>query len=148
MDSSEPDYSKFDMDFTPFVTVKRTELEAIAAYIGKDESRKTLTSALQELSPELSSTAMIKDPYDYIVLVAKLIERRKVLTNSRNRLEILLQDLLAKSREKLGDEQVSDRLAAWLSKYKLKTNSEVETVSQVSDILTIEKLTTSLNSLL
>ena len=89
MDSSEPDYSKFDMDFTPFVTVKRTELEAIAAYIGKDESRKTLTSALQELSPELSSTAMIKDPYDYIVLVAKLID-------STASAEIASSDLAAK----------------------------------------------------
>ena len=148
MDSSEPDYSKFDMDFTPFVTVKRTELEAIAAYIGKDESRKTLTSALQELSPELSSTAMIKDPYDYIVLVAKLIERRKVLTNSRNRLEILLQDLLAKLREKLGDEQVSDRLAAWLAKYNSRTSAQIETASQIANIAVIEKLLEGMRGLL
>ena len=43
---------------------------------------------------------------------------------------------------------VSDRLAFWLAKYKARTNSEVQSVAQILDIATVEKLINSLKTLL
>jgi hypothetical protein len=146
------DLSKFESDFSPYICTKQTELELIAAYVGKDEAQKILTTALQEIGeispPVVTSTAMIKDPYDYILLAGKLVEKRKTLVNQRKELDSELKQNLTLLEVKLGEIPVSERLAAWLSKYKLRTGSEVETVSQIADILTIEKLITSLKSLL
>jgi hypothetical protein len=91
---------------------------------------------------------MIKDPYDYILLAGKLVEKRKGLVNQRKDLDTELKENLTLLEAKLGEIPVSDRLAAWLSKYKLRTGSEIETVSQIADIATIEKLISSLKSLL
>jgi hypothetical protein len=139
-------------DFSQFIIAKQTELELIAAYVGKDESQKILTTALQEIGeispPVVTTTAMIKDPYDYILLAGKLVEKRKTLVNQRKDLDTELKENLTLLEAKLGEIPVSDRLAAWLSKYKLRTGSEVETVSQIADITTIEKLISSLKSLL
>jgi hypothetical protein len=139
-------------DFSQFIIAKQTELELIAAYVGKDESQKILTTALQEIGeispPVVTTTAMIKDPYDYILLAGKLVEKRKTLVNQRKDLDTELKENLTLLEAKLGEIPVSDRLAAWLSKYKLRTGSEVETVSQIADIATIEKLISSLKSLL
>jgi hypothetical protein len=139
-------------DFSQYITAKDTELEAIAAYIGKDEAQKILTIALQEIGeispPVVTTTAMIKDPYDYILLAGKLVEKRKTLVNQRKDLDNELKQNLTLLEAKLGEIPVSDRLAAWLSKYKLRTGSEVESVSQIADIATIEKLISSLKSLL
>jgi hypothetical protein len=146
------DLSKFESDFSPYICTKQTELELIAAYVGKDEAQNILTTALQEIGeispPVVTSTAMIKDPYDYILLAGKLVEKRKTLVNQRKELDSELKQNLTLLEVKLGEIPVSERLAAWLSKYKLRTGSEVETVSQIADILTIEKLITSLKSLL
>jgi hypothetical protein len=146
------DLSKFESGFSQYITAKDTELEAIAAYIGKDEAQKILTIALQEIGeispPVVTTTAMIKDPYDYILLAGKLVEKRKGLVNQRKDLDTELKEHLTLLEAKLGEIPVSDRLAAWLSKYKLRTGSEVETVSQIADIATIEKLISSLKSLL
>ena len=146
------DLSKFESGFSQYITAKDTELEAIAAYIGKDEAQKILTIALQEIGeispPVVTTTAMIKDPYDYILLAGKLVEKRKTLVNQRKDLDTELKQNLTLLEAKLGEIPVSDRLAAWLSKYKLRTGSEVETVSQIADITTIEKLISSLKSLL
>ena len=146
------DLSKFESGFSQYITAKDTELEAIAAFIGKDESQKILTTALQEIGeispPVVTTTAMIKDPYDYILLAGKLVEKRKGLVNQRKDLDNELKENLTLLESKLGEIPVSDRLAAWLSKYKLRTGSEVETVSQITDIATIEKLISSLKSLL
>jgi ribosomal protein L10 len=139
-------------DFSQYITAKDTELEAIAAYIGKDEAQKILTIALQEIGeispPVVTTTAMIKDPYDYILLAGKLVEKRKTLVNQRKDLDNELKENLTLLEAKLGEIPVRERLAAWLSKYKLRTGSEVETVSQIADIATIEKLISSLKSLL
>jgi hypothetical protein len=146
------DLSKFESDFSPYICTKQTELELIAAYIGKDEAQKILTIALQEIGeispPVVTTTAMIKDPYDYILLAGKLVEKRKTLVNQRKDLDTELKENLTSLESKLGEIPVSDRLAAWLSKYKLRTGSEVESVSQIADITTIEKLISSLKSLL
>jgi len=146
------DLSKFESDFSPYICTKQTELELIAAYVGKDETQKILITALQEIGdispPVVTSTAMIKDPYDYILLAGKLVEKRKTLVNQRKDLDNKLKENLTLLEAKLGEIPVSDRLAAWLSKYKLRTGSEVETVSQIADIATIEKLISSLKSLL
>jgi hypothetical protein len=146
------DLSKFESDFSPYICTKQTELELIAAYIGKDEAQKILTIALQEIGgispPVVTATAMIKDPYDYILLAGKLVEKRKGLVNQRKDLDNELKEHLTLLEAKLGEIPVSDRLAGWLSKYKLRTGSEVETVSQIADIATIEKLISSLKSLL
>jgi hypothetical protein len=145
------DLSKFESDFSPYICTKQTELELIAAYIGKDEAQKILTIALQEIGgispPVVTATAMIKDPYDYILLAGKLVEKRKGLVNQRKDLDTELKEHLTLLEAKLGEIPVSDRLAAWLSKYKLRTGSEVESVSQIADIATIEKLISSLKSL-
>jgi ribosomal protein L10 len=139
-------------DFSQYITAKDTELEAIAAYIGKDEAQKILTIALQEIGeispPVVTTTAMIKDPYDYILLAGKLVEKRKTLVNQRKDLDNELKENLTLLEAKLGEIPVRERLAAWLSKYRLRTGSEVETVSQIADISTIEKLISSLKSLL
>jgi hypothetical protein len=144
--------SNFPFDFSNYITSVKTELELIAAYIGKDEAQKILTTALQEIGeispPVVTATAMIKDPYDYILLAGKLVEKRKGLVNQRKDLDSELKQNLTLLEAKLGEIPVSDRLAAWLSKYKLRTCSEVETVSQIADIATIEKLISSLKSLL
>jgi hypothetical protein len=144
--------SNFPFDFSNYITSVKTELELIAAYIGKDEAQKILTIALQEIGeispPVVTTTAMIKDPYDYILLAGKLVEKRKTLVNQRKDLDNELKQNLTLLEAKLGEIPVSDRLAAWLSKYKLRTGSEVETVSQIADIATIEKLISSLKSLL
>jgi hypothetical protein len=146
------DLSKFESGFSQYITAKDTELELIAAYVGKDESQKILTTELQEIGeispPVVTTTAMIKDPYDYILLAGKLVEKRKGLVNQRKDLDTELKENLTLLEAKLGEIPVSDRLAAWLSKYKLRTGSEVETVSQIADIATIEKLISSLKSLL
>jgi ribosomal protein L10 len=146
------DLSKFDTDYTQYITSVKTELEAIAAYIGKDEAQKILTIALQEIGeispPVVTTTAMIKDPYDYILLAGKLVEKRKTLVNQRKDLDNELKENLTLLEAKLGEIPVRERLAAWLSKYRLRTGSEVETVSQIADISTIEKLISSLKSLL
>ncbi len=146
------DLSKFESGFSQYITAKDTELEAIAAYVGKDEAQKIITTALQEIGeispPVVTTTAMIKDPYDYILLAGKLVEKRKTLVNQRKDLDNELKENLTLLEAKLGEIPVSDRLAAWLSKYKLRTGSEVETVSQITDITTIEKLISSLKSLL
>jgi hypothetical protein len=139
-------------DFSPYICTKQTELELIAAYVGKDEAQKILITALQEIGeispPVVTTTAMIKDPYDYILLAGKLVEKRKGLVNQRKDLDNELKQNLTLLEAKLGEIPVSDRLAAWLSKYKLRTGSEVESVSQIADIATIEKLISSLKSLL
>jgi hypothetical protein len=144
--------SNFPFDFSNYITSVKTELELIAAYVGKDESQKILTIALQEIGeispPVVTTTAMIKDPYDYILLAGKLVEKRKGLVNQRKDLDNELKQHLTSLEAKLGEIPVRDRLAAWLSKYKLRTGSEVESVSQIADIATIEKLITSLKSLL
>jgi hypothetical protein len=146
------DTNTLSPDFSQFIIAKQTELELIAAYIGKDEAQKILTTALQEIGeispPVMTATAMIKDPYDYILLAGKLVEKRKGLVNQRKDLDSELKQNLTLLEAKLGEIPVSDRLAAWLSKYKLRTGSEVETVSQIADIATIEKLISSLKSLL
>jgi len=146
------DTNTLSPDFSQFIIAKQTELEAIAAFIGKDEAQKILTTALQEIGeispPVVTTTAMIKDPYDYILLAGKLVEKRKGLVNQRKDLDNELKQHLTSLEAKLGEIPVSDRLAAWLSKYKLRTGSEVESVSQIADIATIEKLITSLKSLL
>jgi hypothetical protein len=146
------DTNTLSPDFSQFIIAKQTELELIAAYIGKDEAQKILTTALQEIGeispPVMTATAMIKDPYDYILLAGKLVEKRKGLVNQRKDLDSELKQNLTLLEAKLGEIPVSDRLAAWLSKYKLRTGSEVETVSQIADITTIEKLISSLKSLL
>jgi hypothetical protein len=139
-------------DFSQFIIAKQTELELIAAYVGKDEAQKIITTALQEIGeispPVVTTTAMIKDPYDYILLAGKLVEKRKTLVNQRKDLDNELKEHLTLLEAKLGGIPVRDRLAAWLSKYKLRTGSEVESVSQIADITTIEKLISSLKSLL
>lgn len=144
--------SNFPFDFSNYITSVKTELELIAAYIGKDEAQKILTTALQEIGeispPVVTTTAMIKDPYDYILLAGKLVEKRKGLVNQRKDLDAELKENLTLLEAKLGEIPVRDRLAAWLSKYKLRTGSEVESVSQIADIATIEKLISSLKSLL
>ena len=144
--------SNFPFDFSNYITSVKTELELIAAYIGKDEAQKILTTALQEIGeispPVVTATAMIKDPYDYILLAGKLVEKRKGLVNQRKDLDTELKENLTSLESKLGEIPVSDRLSAWLSKYKLRTGSEVESVSQIADIATIEKLISSLKSLL
>jgi hypothetical protein len=144
--------SNFPFDFSNYITSVKTELELIAAYIGKDEAQKILTTALQEIGeispPVVTTTAMIKDPYDYILLAGKLVEKRKGLVNQRKDLDNEFKENLTLLEAKLGEIPVSDRLAAWLSKYKLRTGSEVESVSQIADITTIEKLISSLKSLL
>ncbi len=146
------DTNTLSPDFSQFIIAKQTELGLIAAFIGKDESQKILTTALQEIGeispPVVTTTAMIKDPYDYILLAGKLVEKRKGLVNQRKDLDNELKQHLTSLEAKLGEIPVSDRLAAWLSKYKLRTGSEVESVSQIADIATIEKLITSLKSLL
>jgi hypothetical protein len=146
------DLSKFESGFSQYITAKDTELEAIAAYVGKDEAQKIITTALQEIGeispPVVTTTAMIKDPYDYILLAGKLVEKRKTLVNQRKDLDNELKENLTLLEAKLGEIPVSDRLAAWLSKYKLRTGSDVESVSQIADITTIEKLISSLKSLL
>jgi hypothetical protein len=146
------DLSKFESDFSPYITTKQTELELIAAYVGKDEAQNILITALQEIGeispPVVTTTAMIKDPYDYILLAGKLVEKRKTLVNQRKELDNELKQNLSLLEKKLGEIPVSDRLAAWLSKFKLRTGSEVQTVSQIADIATIEKLISSLKSLL
>ena len=144
--------SNFPFDFSNYITSVKTELELIAAYIGKDEAQKILTTALQEIGeispPLVTTTAMIKDPYDYILLAGKLVEKRKGLVNQRKDLDNEFKENLTLLEVKLGEIPVSDRLAAWLSKYKLRTGSEVESVSQIADIATIKKLISSLKSLL
>jgi ribosomal protein L10 len=144
--------SNFPFDFSNYITSVKTELELIAAYIGKDEAQKILTIALQEIGeispPVVTTTAMIKDPYDYILLAGKLVEKRKGLVNQRKDLDNEFKENLTLLEAKLGEIPVSDRLAAWLSKYKLRTGSDVESVSQIADITTIEKLISSLKSLL
>jgi hypothetical protein len=146
------DTNTLSPDFSQFIIAKQTELGLIAAYIGKDESQKILTTALQEIGeispPVVTTTAMIKDPYDYILLAGKLVEKRKGLVNQRKDLDTELKEHLTLLEAKLGEIPVSDRLAAWLSKYKLRTGSDVESVSQIADITTIEKLISSLKSLL
>ena len=146
------DTNTLSPDFSQFIIAKQTELGLIAAYIGKDESQKILTTALQEIGeispPVVTTTAMIKDPYDYILLAGKLVEKRKTLVNQRKDLDNELKENLTLLEAKLGEIPVRDRLADWLSKYKLRTGSEVESVSQIADIATIEKLITSLKSLL
>ena len=148
----EPDFSKFDTDFSPYICTKQTELAAIAAYVGKEEAQKILTTALQEIGsispPVVATTAMIKDPYDYILLAGKLVEKRKTLMNYRVQLDSELNQNLALLEQKLGEISVSNRLAAWLSKYNLRTGSNVASASQIADIATIEKLINSLKSLL
>jgi len=148
----EPDFSKFDTDFSPYICTKQTELAAIAAYVGKEEAQKILTTALQEIGsispPVVATTAMIKDPYDYILLASKLVEKRKTLMNYRVQLDSELNQNLALLEQKLGEISVSNRLAAWLSKYNLRTGSNVASASQIADIATIEKLINSLKSLL
>jgi len=123
--------SNFPFDFSNYITSVKTELELIAAYVGKDESQKILTIALQEIGeispPVVTTTAMIKDPYDYILLAGKLVEKRKGLVNQRKDLDAELKENLTLLEAKLGEIPVRDRLAAWLSKYKLRTGSEVET---------------------
>jgi ribosomal protein L10 len=146
------DTNTLSPDFSPYICTKQTELELIAAYIGKDEAQKILTIALQEIGeispPVVTTTAMIKDPYDYILLAGKLVEKRKGLVNQRKDLDNEFKENLTLLEAKLGEIPVSDRLAAWLSKYKLRTGSDVESVSQIADITTIEKLISSLKSLL
>ncbi|MFM7851478.1 MAG: hypothetical protein ACKO96_06040 [Flammeovirgaceae bacterium] len=146
---SEPN---FDTDFAQYITAKQTELAAIAAYIGKEESQNILTELLQEIGkispPVVTTTAMIKDPYDYILLTGKLVEKRKTLVNQRKELDEEFKQNLTLLEAKLGEIAVSNRLAAWLSKYNLRTGSGVTTVSQIADILTIKKLINSLKSLL
>ena len=146
------DTNTLSPDFSPYICTKQTELELIAAYIGKDEAQKILTIALQEIGeispPVVTTTAMIKDPYDYILLAGKLVEKRKGLVNQRKDLDNEFKENLTLLEAKLGEIPVSDRLAAWLSKYKLRTGSDVESVSQIADINTIEKLISSLKSLL
>jgi hypothetical protein len=144
--------SNFPFDFSNYITSVKTELELIATYIGKEEAQSVLSTALQEIGeispPIVTTTAMIKDPYDYILLAGKLVEKRKRLLNQRKDLDNELKQDLTLLEAKLGEIPVSDRLATWLSKYKLRTGSEVETVSQIADIATIEKLISSLKSLL
>jgi hypothetical protein len=146
------DLTKFESDFSPYICTKQTELEAIAAFVGKDEAQNILTEALQEIGeispPTVATTAMIRDPYDYILLAGILVKRRKTLMNQRQQLDTELKQNLTLLESKLGEIAVSDRLAAWLSKYKLRTGSEIESVSQITDIATIEKLNNSLKSLL
>jgi hypothetical protein len=146
------DLTKFESDFSAYICTKQAELEAIAAFVGKDEAQKILTTALQEIGeispPVVATTAMIKDPYDYILLAGKLVEKRKTLMNQRQQLDTELKQNLTLLEKKLGEIAVSDRLAAWLSKYKLRTGLEVETVYQITDIATIKKLISSLKSLL
>jgi hypothetical protein len=146
------DTNTLSPDFSQFIIAKQTELELIAAYVGKDESQKILTAALQEIGeispPVVTTTAMIKDPYDYILLAGKLVEKRKNLVNQRKDLDNEFKENLTLLESKLGEIPVSDRLATWLSKYKLRTGSGVESVSQIADIATIEKLISSLKSLL
>jgi len=146
------DINTLDPDFSPYICTKQTELELIAAYVGKDEAQKILAIALQEIGeispPVVTTTAMIKDPYDYILLAGKLVEKRKTLVNQRKDLDNEFKENLTLLEAKLGEIPVSDRLAAWLSKYKLRTGSDVESVSQIADITTIEKLISSLKSLL
>ncbi len=85
------DTNTLSPDFSQFIIAKQTELEAIAAFIGKDEAQKILTTALQEIGeispPVVTTTAMIKDPYDYILLAGKLVEKRKGLVNQRKDLD-------------------------------------------------------------
>ena len=146
------DLTKFESDFSPYICTKQTELEAIAAYVGKDEAQKILTTLLQEIGeispPVVTTTAKLKDPYDYILLAGILVQRRKTLMNQRQQLGAELKQNLTLLESKLGEIAVSDRLAAWLSKYKLRTGSEVESVSQIADIATIKKLINSLKTLL
>lgn len=144
--------SNFPFDFSNYITSVKSESEAIALYVGKEEAQKILTELLQEIGkispPVVTTTAMIKDPYDYILLAGKLVEKRKTLMNYRLQLDLELKQNLTLLEKKLGEIAVSDRLAAWLSKYKLRTTSEVESVPQIADIATIEKLISSLKSLL
>lgn len=146
------DTNTLSPDFSQFIIAKRTELEAIAAFVGKDEAQSILTEALEEIGkvspPTVNTTAKIKDPYDYILLAGILVQRRKTLMNQRKDLDTELKQNLTLLELKLGKIAVSDRLAAWLSKYKLRTGSEVESVSQIANIATIEKLNNSLKSLL
>lgn len=139
-------------DFSCYITTVKTELEAIAIFTGKEESQKILIELLQQIGeispPVVTTTAMLKDPYDYILLAGKLVEKRKSLLNYRAKLTNILMDSLSALEKKLGQKQVSDRLATWLSKYKLRANSEVETVAQITDVATIEKLINSLKPLL
>jgi len=90
--------SNFPFDFSNYITSVKTELELIAAYVGKDESQKILTIALQEIGeispPVVTTTAMIKDPYDYILLAGKLVEKRKGLVNQRKDLDAELKENL------------------------------------------------------
>ena len=141
-----------DHDFSQYLIAKQAELEAIAAYVGKDETQNILTIALQEIGeispPIVTSTAMIKDPYDYILLVGKLVEKRKRLLNQRQKLEIELQESLALLSTKLGTIPVSDRLAAWLAKYNLRTSAQIKTASQIANIAVIEKLLEGMRVLL
>jgi hypothetical protein len=144
--------STLPSDFSQYITAKHTELEAIAFYVGKDEAQRALTEALEEIGkvspPVVTTTAKLKDPYDYILLAGMLVQKRKTLMNYRKELDDRLKENLNLLESKLGEIAVSDRLAAWLSKYKLRTGSEVESVSQIADIATIEKLINSLKSLL
>lgn len=146
------DTNTLSPDFSQFIVAKHTELEAIAAFVGKGEAQNILITALQEIGeispPTVITTAMIRDPYDYILLAGILVKRRKTLMNQRKDLDTELKQNLTLLESKLGEIAVSDRLAAWLSKYKLRTGSEVESVSQIADIATIEKLNNSLKSLL
>lgn len=141
-----------DPDFSQYIIVKQTELELIAAYVGKDEAQNILTLALQEIGkispPVVTSTALIKDPYDYILLVGKLVEKRKLLMNQRQKLEIDLQESLTLLTTKLGAIPVSDRLAAWLAKYNSRTSAQIETASQIANIAVIEKLLEGMRGLL
>jgi hypothetical protein len=75
------------------------------------------------------------------------VQRRKTLMNQRKDLDTELKQNLTLLESKLGEIAISDRLAAWLSKYKLRTGSDVESVYQIADISTIEKLINSLKSL-
>ena len=141
-----------DPDFSQYIIVKQTELELIAAYVGKDEAQNILTLALQEIGkispPVVTSTALIKDPYDYILLAGKLVEKRKLLMNQRQKLEIDLQESLTLLTTKLGAIPVSDRLAAWLAKYNSRTSAQIETASQIANIAVIEKLLEGMRGLL
>ncbi|NBV95599.1 MAG: hypothetical protein EBR90_02265 [Actinobacteria bacterium] len=146
---SEP---KFDADFMPYIIAKQVELELLAAYVGKDESQKILISVLQEIGnispPIVTDSAAIKDPHDYIILTGKLVEKRKALSNHRKTLDNTLKTKLSALEAKLGESQVNDRLNNWLARYNNQTQSQSQTVYQVMNIATIEKLITNLNSLL
>lgn len=146
------DTNTLSPDFSQFIVAKHTELEAIAAFVGKDEAQSILTEALEEIGkvspPMVTTTAKIKDPYDYILLAGILVQRRKTLMNQRQQLDTELKQNLTLLESKLGEIAVSDRLVAWLSKYKLRTGSDIESVYQIADIATIEKLINSLKSLL